>query len=128
MQKKRPVFLDLLEIRLPVMALTSIFHRLSGVVLVLSLPLLVYLFDLSLRDDAGFSQVAAMLRQTEIKLLLTLLAFAISHHLLAGIRHLLIDLDIGVKRRHAIRSAWLVNLVGLLVAVVLVMGVWSCTG
>lgn len=128
MQKKRPVFLNLWQIKLPVTALTSILHRVSGVVLVLALPLLVYLFDLSLRGEQGFAQAVAMLDHTEVKLFLSLQVFAISHHLSAGLRHLLLDLDLGVQRGQAIRSAWLVNAVAVVLAGGMLWGLWSCAG
>ena len=52
-RSRRPVFLDLMRIQMPVGALTSIGHRISGVVLAASVPATVYLLGLSLRDEAG---------------------------------------------------------------------------
>ena len=46
--KSKPVFLNLMQIRLPVAGVMSIIHRVTGVVMVLSIPLLLYLLDLSL--------------------------------------------------------------------------------
>lgn len=107
--KKRPVYLNLIKIRLPVMGMVSIFHRLSGVLMALALPLLVYLFDLSVRGPESYAQALAWLGQPWVKVLGTLLLWSLAHHLLAGVRFLLIDLDIGVEKPMARRSAWLVH-------------------
>ena len=108
-----PKFLDLLRIQMPVGAVLSIAHRISGVLLFLSLPLMVYLLGLSLRGPSGYDRVLAWLDSLPLRLLLILLAWAVFHHLLAGFRHLLLDIHIGVERPQARRSAWLVNLAAL---------------
>ena len=55
----RPVFLNLTQIRMPVGALTSIGHRVTGVLLAASVPVGVFLLDRSLQDEQGFADVAA---------------------------------------------------------------------
>ena len=85
---------------MPVGALTSIGHRISGVVLAASVPVAIYLLGLSLRDAVGFSQVIAL--------------FA----------HLLTDFDIGSPMRVARRSAWFVNLAGVAVAALAAGVMW----
>ena len=105
----RPVFLNLLRIRLPVTAVLSILHRISGMVMVLSLPGLVYLLNLSLRDQAGFTQVASLLNSSLAKILVVLFCWVIVHHILAGLRFMLLDFDVGVERAVARKTAWLVN-------------------
>ncbi|MBC7455943.1 MAG: hypothetical protein H7335_20055, partial [Massilia sp.] len=57
---RRPVFLNLTQIHKPVGALTSISHRISGVVLAASVPAAIYVLALSLRDEAGFGPMTAM--------------------------------------------------------------------
>ena len=107
---RRPVFLDLTKIRMPVGALTSIGHRISGVMLTIGVPVVVYLLAMSLKDEQSFAQVASLLRLVPAKAALVVLVWAFSHHVLAGVRHLLSDFDIGSPLRLARRSAWLVNL------------------
>ena len=114
---RRPVFLDLTKIRMPVGALTSIGHRLSGVVLTIGVPFVVYLLALSIRDEPSFVYVASLLRLVAVKAALVILIWAFSHHVLAGVRHLLSEFDIGSPLRTARRSAWLVNLAGAALAV-----------
>lgn len=114
---RRPVFLDLTKIRMPVGALTSISHRISGVVLTIGVPVVVYLLALSLEDEQSFARVSSLMRLVLVKFALVILVWALSHHVLAGARHLLSDFGIGSPLRAARRSAWLVNLGGVALAV-----------
>jgi len=115
----RPVFLNLLRIRQPVMAVVSIFHRISGVVMILLLPGLVYLLNLSLSNQEGFSQVATLLASPMLKTLAVLFCWALTHHVLAGIRFMLLDFDVGIERDTARKVAWLVHVATLVVTAVL---------
>jgi succinate dehydrogenase / fumarate reductase cytochrome b subunit len=110
------VFLDLTRIQMPVGALTSIGHRISGVVLVASVPIAVYLLGLSLRDEVGFSQVRALFTRFAVKAAALVMIWALAQHVLGGVRHLLTDFDIGSPLRVARRSAWFVNLAAVAVA------------
>ena len=111
----RPVFLNLTQIQMPVGALTSIGHRVSGILLAASVPIGVYLFDRSLQSEQGFVEVTGLLRHGAAKVVLVLVIWALAHHVLAGVRHLLSDFDVGSPLRPARRSAWFVNLGGLAV-------------
>ena len=114
--KPRPVFFNLAEIQLPVGALTSITHRITGVLLALGVPFCIYLLDVSLQDPSGFSQVMVLLDYLPVKGALIVLTWALAHHMLAGVRHLLSDIDIGSQLPASRRSAWLANIGGLVVA------------
>ena len=116
MRSTRPVFLNLTQIRMPVGALTSIGHRVTGVLLAAGVPVGVFLLDRSLQDEQGFADVAGLLRHGAAKVALVLAIWALAHHLLAGVRHLLSDFDVGSPLRLARRSAWFVNLGGVVVA------------
>lgn len=118
----RPKFLNLLLIRKPVGALTSMGHRLSGVLLFLSLPLAAFLLDLSLQGPDGFEQAAQLLASPALRMVELLIAWSLAHHLLAGVRFLLIDLDIGVDKLPARTTALAVNLAAPLLAL---LGLWS---
>ena len=117
----RPVFLDLRKIRMPVMAVVSILHRASGVLMVLLIPALIYLLDLSLRDESSFRSVIEILRSTPVKLFGVLLVWALAHHLFAGIRFLLLDMDQGVDVAEARKTAWMVHAAAV-IATLLVVG------
>jgi len=120
--KSRPVFLNLMQIRLPVGAVMSIIHRLTGVVMVFAIPLLIYLLDLSLSGEAGFAAAAALLGSGWVKLPLFLFLWGLMHHLLAGIRYLLIDIDIGVDKPFFRQTAWGVIAAAPLLALILMGG------
>jgi succinate dehydrogenase cytochrome b subunit len=97
----------------------SIGHRVSGVVLVLCIPLLAWLLGESLRGPEGFAASAHVLSGDGPRLVLLLLTWGLLHHLFAGIRHLLLDLDIGMDRPVARQSAWLVLIAAPVAALVL---------
>ena len=118
----RPKFLNLLLIRMPVGALTSIGHRLSGVLLFLSLPLAAFLLDLSLQGPEGFEQAAQLLASPMLRIVELVIAWSLAHHFLAGVRFLLIDLDIGVDKLPARTTALTVNLAAPVLAL---LGLWS---
>ena len=115
-QRPAPVFLDLFRIRFPVGALTSIAHRLSGVVLFLTFPFMIYLLELSLQGPAGFDRAIEYLQPCWIRLGSAAIAWSLFHHLFSGVRFLLIDTGTGVTLRQARRSAWTVNIAGILMA------------
>lgn len=115
-RSSRPVFLNLTQIQMPVGALTSIGHRVAGVILAAGAPVGVYLLDRSLQNEQGFAEVTGLLGHGAFKVAAALVVWALAHHLLAGLRHLLSDFDVGSPLRLARRSAWFVNLGGVAVA------------
>lgn len=113
---RRAVFLNLAQIQMPVGAVTSITHRITGVLLVIGIPFFLYLLDLSLQSPQSYTQVMTLFGHAAFKLLVLVFIWALAHHLLAGVRHLLSDIDIGSGLSYARRSAWSVNIGGLAVA------------
>ncbi len=106
--KKRPVHLDLLHIHLPVGGVVSILHRLTGVLLVLALPPGFLILQQSLAGAEDFARIRAMLQSLPLRVVLFLMMLMLAHHFFAGVRHLLLDLDIGISRAAGRRGAWLV--------------------
>ena len=115
----RPVYLNLIQIRMPVTAVVSILHRFSGAAWILCLPVLVYLLELSLRNENTFEQVLLWFQPTWIKMLLVILLWLLCHHFFAGVRFLLLDMDIGISKTLARASAWWLQLASLLATVIL---------
>lgn len=109
----RPKYLNLLRISLPVTGVVSIAHRISGVVLVASIPLLLYGLQLSLQDAAGFQTVTDFSTSIIGQFVSLLIFWSLLHHLIAGLRFLLLDLDIGINLGAARTSAWLVLLLSV---------------
>ncbi len=106
---RRPIFLQLTKIHFPVAAVVSILHRISGVVLSLFIPALIYLFGLSIRDAQGYAVVIDLVTSTPGKLIAIFLLWNLAHHFLAGVRFLLLDVDIGITKSASTRSAWMVH-------------------
>jgi len=88
---KRPKNLNLLTIRLPINALISIMHRMSGVVLFLIQPLLLLALMVSLSGPDGYAAMAELMQHWMLKLMLIALSWALFHHFYAGLRHLAMD-------------------------------------
>lgn len=120
MVKKRPKHLDLRKIKLPVPGVVSILHRVSGVILFLSLPVLLYTLEVSLASPEGFDSLKRLFGHPLSKLVLIGALWAFLHHLLAGVRYLAIDLHYGVDLAPARTSAKAV--LGLSIALTLILG------
>jgi len=108
--------------RLPPAGLVSILHRLSGVLLFLMLPVLLWMFELSLKTESTYEQLRMTAGNLIIKLVLLAVIWAILHHLVAGIRYLALDLHIGIAKEPARRSALLVLAISL--PLTLVAALW----
>ncbi len=112
--KTRPKHLNLVTIRLPVPGIVSIMHRVSGAVLFLMLPLLLWLFQSSLQSPESFAAFHSVVSNPLMKLFLLALLWGYLHHLLAGVRHLFLDLHIGAELETA-RASSIVVLIGAIV-------------
>ncbi|WP_286917835.1 succinate dehydrogenase, cytochrome b556 subunit, partial [Pseudomonas sp. UBA6276] len=87
--------LDLRTIKLPVTAYTSILHRISGVILFLGIALMLYALGKSLGSEEGFGEVKAYMTSPLAKFVIWALLSALLYHLVAGVRHLIMDMGIG---------------------------------
>ena len=93
----RPVYIDLRKINLPVSALLSITHRLSGMyVFFITLPLMLALIYFSTESENSFNDLSLFLKNYKFILGLIVLSFCILwYHILSGVRHLIMDAHIG---------------------------------
>ena len=93
----RPVYIDLRKINLPVSALISITHRLSGIyVFFITLPLMLALIYFSTESEDSFNDLSLFLKDYKFILGLIVLSFCILwYHILSGVRHLIMDAHIG---------------------------------
>ncbi|WP_201768393.1 succinate dehydrogenase, cytochrome b556 subunit [Stutzerimonas azotifigens] len=121
-KSQRPVNLDLRTIKLPITAYTSILHRVSGVILFLGIALLLLALDTSLSSEEGFATVQAYLGSPLVKLVIWALLSALLYHLVAGIRHLIMDTGHG----ETLQGGKLGSKIVLVVSAVLIVlaGVW----
>jgi succinate dehydrogenase / fumarate reductase, cytochrome b subunit len=117
-KKAKPVYRNiglaqLIKYRLPWAGKVSILHRISGAALFLLLPFILYLFDQSLASELSFMQFQAFTDHFLVKLICLGLIWSFLHHFCAGIRYLLLDLEIGVEKIAAQKSAIIVLVVSL---------------
>ena len=122
MKDNRPVNLDFSTFKLPLPALTSIIHRVAGGFLFFSMALILYLLDKSLQSESGFNQVAALFDSVWLKLITWAVVAALLYHLIAGIKHLIMDMGIGESFEGAVMASK-INIALSAIAIVLA-GVW----
>ena len=95
MKSDRPVNLDIFTIQLPFAAIASITHRITGAILFVGFAFALYALQLALRSPQGFGEAQTLLAQPLPGLIMWALLFVLVYHLLAGIKHLLLDFHIG---------------------------------
>ena len=120
----RPIYLDLLKIKLPMPALISIMHRGFGIVLSFSIPFFAYLMAISLQSHSGFNLALEWLNSSLLLPVYALLLWGFIHHLLAGIRYLLIDVEIGVSKETSFFSSQMVFFGSIVIAILVLLGFW----
>jgi len=122
MNNKRPKNLNLFTIRFPIPAIVSILHRISGVLLFLLFPILLWVFSLSLASEQSFTRLHTLLSTAFAKFVIWIILAPLCYHLVAGIRHLLMDIHIGEDLQSGRRGAQLTILVAAILVVL--VGVW----
>jgi len=122
--KPRPKHLNLMQIRLPVPGIISIMHRISGAVLFLLIPLLLWLFQTSLESVASFAEFRSVVAHPLMKLVLLGLLWGYLHHLLAGLRHLFLDLDLGTELATARLTSMIVLATGIVLTLLVGGALW----
>jgi succinate dehydrogenase / fumarate reductase, cytochrome b subunit len=113
-----------MQIRLPLPAFVSILHRVSGAVLFLMLPLLLCLLGSSLESMQSFNAFKAWVGHPLLKIVLLGLLWAYLHHFCAGIRHLAMDMHLGLELQTARASSYAVFAVSLLLTAVIGGMLW----
>jgi len=124
MNKIRPKHLALHKIKLPLPGVVSILHRISGAVLFVALPLLLFILDQSLRSIETYTNLTEVLSHPILKLTLLGLMWAFLHHFCAGLRYLAIDLHLVSHISAARTSSKWVMLMSLSLTTVLGVKLW----
>ena len=124
MNQTRPKYLDLTAIKLPLPGLVSILHRISGFGLFLFLPLLLWLLHSSLASPDAYVRYRAAIAHPLMKLVLIGLIWAFLHHLIAGLRFLLLDIHVGTELAVARNSSRVVLALSILLTLGLGALVW----
>ena len=120
----RPIYLNLFKIKLPVTGIISIFHRVTGVLLFLFIPISLYYLQLSLQGERQFEQITYMMVSPLTRFIILLFIWSFIHHLLTGIRFLLIDIDLFLEKNTARSSAWAVVVIELIIMVIIIKGLF----
>ncbi|EKD54067.1 MAG: hypothetical protein ACD_60C00126G0013 [uncultured bacterium] len=122
MKDLRPKNLNLFTIHQPLPAIISILHRISGVILFLLLPLILWSFHLSLASQESFDNLHQVLTTPWVKFVIWCCLSAFFYHLVAGVRHLLMNLGIGEE----LKSGRLSSLLTLIISALLIIltGIW----
>lgn len=121
---KRPMNLDIGSMKLPITAWVSISHRVSGVLLFVFSVLMVWALDRSLASEASFTALVSVLQAPLAKVLLWVVASALSYHALAGVKHLIMDFGVGESLEGGIAGARAVIALALVSAVVWGVVLW----
>ena len=125
LHNKRPKHLNLFKIKQPLPAVVSILHRISGVLLFFpGIPLLLCSLQMLLQSQQSFEALQDYLRNPMIKLILLLPLWFFLHHLCAGVRHLLLDLHVGITLTQARAGSKLVLVAGIMLTVVAGLMLW----
>jgi succinate dehydrogenase / fumarate reductase cytochrome b subunit len=119
---QRPRNLDFSTLRLPLAAIASILHRISGVFIFAGVAVLLYLLGESLSSEAGFGQVAQWMDMLIVKLVVWAVLAGLLYHFIAGIKHLLMDMGYGETLAGSQLSAKLV--IGLSAVAIILAGLW----
>ncbi len=122
---RRPVYLNLVEIRQPLPAIVSILHRISGALLFLvGIPVLLSIVGRTRASADSYAALQGWLASPVAKLMLLVLLWAYLHHFCAGVRYLLLDLHIGDDLAPARRSSAIVLFVSLALTVIIGARLW----
>ena len=124
LKKKRPFWLNMSPLNLPLPGLVSIFHRVSGVAIFVGLFWLLYLLQASLTSSDSFETFKAALSTPFAKLCLLVLIWSYLHHFCAGIRYLIIDLHWMADLSSARKTAGTVFVVSLLLTLLFAVKIW----
>lgn len=106
-------FAQTVHYRLPLAGVVSILHRISGLLIFLLLPFILYLLDKSLTSEISFEYFKGYVSHPLVKLAILALSWAYLHHFCAGVRHLVMDLHFGLDKDSARKSSVVVFAVSL---------------
>jgi succinate dehydrogenase / fumarate reductase cytochrome b subunit len=122
--KKQVIYLNLFQFKFPATAIVSILHRLSGVFLFLALPGLLWALSQSLQGEPQFSQLKDCFMHPVFKWIWAAFLVALFYHLMAGIRHIIIDMGYAGQKQSGRIGAYLVMVVSGLFALWLGSLIW----
>jgi succinate dehydrogenase / fumarate reductase, cytochrome b subunit len=102
---------QIIRYRLPASGMVSILHRISGALMFLLLPFVLFLFDKSITSEISFEFFKGYVSHPLVKLAILALSWAYLHHFIAGMRHLVMDMHIGLSKHESVKSARVVLII-----------------
>ena len=121
---QRPKYLDLFRIRLPLPGLVSILHRISGAALFVFAWALLYLLQEGLRSPESHVHFQALVGHWLVKLFLIGMLWSFLHHFFAGLRFLLLDVDIASELGATRAMSWGVLVASLALTAIVGVRLW----
>lgn len=130
LKKPRPEYRNIgigqiAKYRLPLAGKVSILHRVSGLLLFVCLPFILYLLDQSLTSEISFDAFKGFLANPIVKIITLVLSWSYLHHFCAGIRFLLLDTHVGVNKEGGKQSALIVLIVSLLLTLAMALKIFG---
>lgn len=122
MKKERPVYLSLTQFGWPITAIASIIHRITGVLLFVGIGYLLWLLSIALSSPEGFFDARAILGQPLPKLALIGVVGLLIYHLVAGVKHMIMDFHIGDTFEAASSAAYVVFAISIVLTGL--VGIW----
>ncbi|MFZ9034737.1 MAG: succinate dehydrogenase, cytochrome b556 subunit [Francisellaceae bacterium] len=110
--------------RFPVTAISSILHRITGVLMVVLLPFLLWGLSASLYCAESFSYVKMLMIHSPWSIMVWVFLSAVSYHVIAGIRHLIMDIGFGESMDTAKATSVIVLILGVLVTIFWGLWIW----
>lgn len=120
--RTRPVNLNLMTIRFPIPAIASILHRISGLLLFICIPFLLWGLQTSLESAGNYQDLMTYLSSPLSKFIIWILMTSFIYHLFAGIRHLIQDFGWGESLKAGRSSAYAVMILTIITAICI--GIW----
>lgn len=121
---QRPKYLDLFRIRLPLPGLVSILHRISGIALFVFAWALLYLLQESLQSAESHLHFQALMDLWLVKLFLIGMLWSFLQHFFAGLRFLLLDVNVASDLRATRAMSWAVLIASLMLTAILGRWLW----
>lgn len=122
---KRPININPLSIKLPITAYVSIMHRISGFLIFLLIPLFLWLLQSSLASQESFDAISAAMGHLWLKGLVFVLVASFIFHLIAGIRHLFMDMHMGESLVGGKLTSWLTIMASTVFIIATAIWLWG---
>lgn len=124
--KARPKYLNLptLALKMSITAKISILHRISGFLLFISIPFILYIFHRTLTNPDFYTSFYGVISSPILKIIYLFMIFAFIYHLCAGIRFLFLDIHKGIEIKTAKKTAFLTLGFSIVLTIILGILIW----